>query len=197
MPRKAVLGSLAAVAAAYLAYPYATLCALQLSLQHDSPAVMTPLVSWDAVREGIKEDICDGFADDPPEAAPTGIAPAGTAEAATTAPTEAGAEATASNPLPPFGYSFIRGIAENMIDDAVTPARVTALLRGIGDGGAMRVDWAFFDGPREFVLELRPVGAPADAKPMRLRLDLSDGLWRVTRAWLPRWMLERAVAART
>ena len=47
-----------------------------------------------SVREGIKEDICDSVFDQPSQA---------------------------SGKLPPFGAGFVRGIASNAIDSAVTP----------------------------------------------------------------------------
>jgi hypothetical protein len=172
MGKRAVCAGLAVIGVIYLVYPYATLYALQLSVQYGSPSLIAPFVAWDAVREGIKEDICDDAA------------------------VEAGSEpANAGAVLPAFGAGFVRQIKANIVDRAITPQSIGDMLRGADEQGGLKVNWAFFDGPQSFVVELAP-GAEADQEPFKLRLKLEGGVWRITRAWLPRWMLERA-AART
>lgn len=173
------------VLAAYVAAPYVTLYRLADSIRRGDAQALEALVDWDGVREGIKEDICDTVFDMP------------------------SASASATETLPPFGYSFVRGIAANAIDEAVTPAAlVTATSRyevvssaGVTQASAgtsaaapqPRIAWAFFDGPRVFRVELVP---PAEAglghDPVRLQLELGGSGWKVTRAWLPPVMLTQA-----
>ena len=50
---------------AYVAYPYVTLYRLGSAIQVADAATLESLVDWPAVREGIKEDVCDLVADEP------------------------------------------------------------------------------------------------------------------------------------
>jgi hypothetical protein len=122
------------------------------------------MVDWPAVREGIKEDVCDLVVDEP-------------------GPKTSGA-------LPQFGASFMRGIASSSIDQAVTPQ---ALLAASGtplvqppvhdqQGPDVHVNWAFFDGPATFSISLQARG---QADPIKLEMDLHNGVWRIQRVWLP------------
>src|SRR3954471_17690362 len=72
--------------AGYAGYPYLTLWRLDSAMRHADAATLRSLVDWYAVREGLKEDICDMAMDEPTEGA------------------------RPSNELPPFGASFVRGI---------------------------------------------------------------------------------------
>src|SRR6476646_5996170 len=94
--RKSVAGALLAVALAYVIYPYATLYRLGLAIRHGDATTLQSMVDWSAVREGIKEDICDLVIDEPKDA-------------------------RANGQLPPFGAGFVRGIAGNAVDAKVTP----------------------------------------------------------------------------
>ena len=117
------------------------------------------MVDWSAVRDGIKQDICDR--------------PHATA---------------ASDELPAFGSSFVRGVRASAVDQHVTPQGIVAAVRY---GGAktgpraaeVRIGWAFFDDPTHFVVSLRTGDRP---QPIRLELSLQDTQWKVTRVWLPR-----------
>lgn len=176
---------LLAVLLIYLAAPYVTLFRLADSIRRGDAAVLEMLVDWDQVREGIKEDICDAAFDMQPEAS---------------------ASARAGDTLPPFGFSFVRGIAANAIDEAVTPsAIVTATSRfeivspagvreaTVAAAAEPRIVWAFFDGPRTFHVELvPPPEAGFGSEAVRLQLDLGASGWKVTRAWLPVTMLAQA-----
>ena len=57
--KKPVIGALLVIALAYVIYPYATLYRLGLAIRHGDAATLESMVDWYAVREGIKEDICD------------------------------------------------------------------------------------------------------------------------------------------
>lgn len=161
-----LLATVLGIGAAYVAYPYVTLYRLGSAIQGADASSLESLVNWPAVREGIKEDVCDLAADDPTP--------------------KTGAE------LPPFGASFRRGIASSAIDQAVTPqALLTATTTLPADqppthGADMHVSWAFFDSPTTFMISLRAIG---QSDSIKLEMDLRHGQWRVQRVWLPADML--------
>jgi hypothetical protein len=163
-----VLACVATVGLSYAGYPYLTLFRLGDAIRQGDATTLQRLVDWPAVREGIKEDICDDVADDPPAGAP-----------------RAAAQAAA---LPPFGASFVRGIAANSIDRAVTPEALVAAVStpahpaAATTGADVHVNWAFFDGPAAFSVSL---SAPGQVAPIRLEMRLRHGEWRVRRVWLP------------
>jgi hypothetical protein len=72
-----------ALGAGYLGYPYATLYRLDTAMRRSDASTLRSLVDWYAVREGLKEDICDMVLDEPASARP-------------------------SNELAPFGAGFVR-----------------------------------------------------------------------------------------
>ncbi len=84
--------------------------------------------------------------------------------------------------LAPFGTAFMRNVA---VKNSFTPEAVLAELRTAANGpeDGTRLRWATVEGPRQVVLDLGTV---------RLRLELRGATWRVTRAWLPDGVLERA-----
>lgn len=170
--KKAVIGALLAVAVAYVVYPYVTLYRLGQAIRHGDASSLETMVDWAAVREGIKEDICDLVIDEPAEA-------------------KNGAQ------LPPFGAGFVRGIAGNAVDARVTPQALVAVAAQAPaehpdpKGSAVRVTWAFFAGPAAFLVDLH---APGQASAIRLQMDLRLGTWRVTRVWLPPELLGQANA---
>jgi hypothetical protein len=182
MSSKPILSVLAIVAVAYMAYPYVALYRLQAALGSGNPDSLAAMVDWDQVRDGLKQEIADQVVDPP-------------------APVRATAQ-LASNVLPPFGSGFVKGIAAKAVDDAVTPETVARMIRpaAVDEGAAnpleaiatarTRIEWAFFDNPTTFTLWLRtPSMARADA-PVKLRMQLVDGDWKITRVWLPPSLLQ-------
>ncbi len=166
-----LLATTLAIALVYVAYPYVTLYRLGSAIRGADASTLESLVDWPAVREGIKEDVCDLGADDPGP--------------------KTGSE------LPPFGASFMRGIASSAIDQAVTPqallaATSTTPARRTKRGADVHVQWAFFDSLTTFLVSLQP---PGQAEPVKLEMDLRYGEWRVRRVWLPPELL--APGART
>ena len=162
--RWSLLTAVLGIGILYVAYPYVTLFRLGLAIRTADAATLETLVDWPAVREGIKEDVCDlGGLDAPAK----------------------GGEA-----LPPFGASFVRGIAGNAIDHAVTPQALVAATglspahppAQVGRGADVHLNWAFFESPTTFLVSLR---AGPQAEPVKLEMDLRDGAWRVQRVWLP------------
>ncbi len=177
--RKRVVAAVAVVCAAYMAWPYMTLFRLAEAVQHGDSATLEAMVDWDGVREGIKEDICDTVFEEP------GVKVAST-----------------DSHLPPFGYSFVRGIAANAVDEQVSAEALVAASRAanlvkpassVGSEASPAIAWAFFDSPTTFSVLLRMPGA-AKHQPVRLRLEFESGAWKVTRVWLPSMMLMQANA---
>jgi hypothetical protein len=167
-----LLATILGVGLGYFAYPYVTLYRLGSAIQSADAATLESLVDWPAVREGIKEDVCDLAADDPSD--------------------------KAGGQLPAFGASFMRGIASSTIDRAVTPQALLAATtaeattRPAPRGADVHVRWAFFESPTTFSVSLQP---PGQAEPVKLEMDLRHGEWRVRRVWLPADLL--APAAKT
>jgi hypothetical protein len=167
--RWAVLATVLSVVIAYVAYPYVVLYRLGSAIQSADATTLESLIDWPAVREGIKEDVCDLAAEDP-------------------APKMADA-------LPPFGASFMRGIASSAIDQAVTPQALLAAAtptavpatHRVERGADIHVLWAFFDSPTTFSVSLQAAG---QVEPVKLEMDLKAGQWRVLRVWLPADMLK-------
>jgi hypothetical protein len=167
---------LALIATAYVALPYVTLYRLGAAIRDGDAASLETLVDWDEVREGLKEDICDAMAEQ------------------ADAPTEQVAGQVQE--LPAFGSGFMRGIAVNMIDQAVsagalvtatrTPPSSLKVAQTAEPDAQPRITWAFFDSLTSFGVELLPPGA---STPVRIELSLRHGEWQVTHAWLPPEML--------
>lgn len=170
--KRAVIGALLAVVVAYAIYPYVALYRLGQAIRQGDATSLETMVNWSAVREGIKEDICDQVIDRP-------------------------SEAKADGQLPPFGAGFVRGIAGNAVDLRVTPQALAAAAapepteHPDAKGSAVWVSWAFFAGPSAFLVD---VNAPGQASAIRLQMDLRNGVWRVTRVWLPPELLTQANA---
>ena len=163
-----LLMTVLSVGAGYVAYPYVTLYRLGSAIQSADATTLESLVDWPAVREGIKEDVCDlGSADPGPKTATA---------------------------LPPFGASFVRGITSNSIDKSITPQALLAAATTplpasqppAPQGADVHVNWAFFDSPTTFLVSLQAHGQP---EPIKLELDLQNGEWRVQRVWLPAELL--------
>jgi hypothetical protein len=140
---------------------------LGVAIRTADSATLERLVNWPAVREGIKEDVCDLG----------GI----------------GGSSAQAGSLPPFGASFVRGIAANAIDQAITPqalmaATVTSTRPAAtpAPGADVHVTWAFFDSPTTFQVSLQ---APGQTEPIRMEMDLHGGEWRIQRVWLPSELL--------
>jgi hypothetical protein len=176
-----VLATLMAIMMAYIAVPYLTLYRVGSAIRSGDAKTLEALVDWSSVREGIKEDICDLVVDD-----------------SSTQSTEA---------LPPFGASFIRGIAANKIDQAVTPQALVAATHANAMAGRpsrdpdsglrgadVHVNWAFFDSATSFQISLR---APGQTDPIRLEMELNHWHWQIDRVWLPADLLAGQGGART
>jgi hypothetical protein len=163
-----LLATVLSAGVAYTAYPYVALYRLGSAIQTADAATLESLVNWPAVREGIKEDVCDLAAND--------------------------SDPKAVAELPPFGASFVRGITSNTIDQTVTPQALLAAATTLPPhpppksrrGADVHINWAFFDSPTTFMVSLQPAG---QVEPIKLEMDLQHGAWRVQRVWLPAELL--------
>lgn len=186
MRGKPILCTVVLLAAAYAAYPYVALYRLETAIRSGDPDRIAAMVDWNQVRQGLKDDIDAQVIDSPPDPPEQ---PVGHAQDAVAA-------------LPPFGSSFLKGVASKAVDEAVSPDNVARMIRtgavaeitepdpvnAVSFEGA-RVTWAFFDGPESFALWLRTAAAGPD--PVKLRMELCDGSWKITRIWLPPALLRR------
>lgn len=164
---KPILAIVLAVGVGYAASPYVALYRLEQAIHTGDAATLRALVDWPAVREGIKEDICDNAADEP-------------------------GMTVSDGKLPAFGASFVRGIAANVVDRQVTAEGLVDMTHLRANGmatrdAAMQVDWAFFHNPTDFIVS---IGAAGRRGPIKLQLSLRDATWQVTRIWLPPAMLD-------
>ncbi len=159
---------------AYLAWPCVALYHMDAALQRGNTRALATAVEWDSVREGLKEDIADGIM--------------GTDPTATAAADDASADA-----LPPFGASFVKGMAGNAVDRIVTPERLAAEF-GASRGAAALTRKAssfaiWFDSPTRFEASLRLGSKLRPTAPLRLQLDLVrvgwGWQWHITRAFVP------------
>ena len=184
MSKKPILSALVVIAAAYMAYPYVALYRLEAAFRNGNPASVAAMIDWDQVRDGLKEDISEQVAGIPAQ-------PVGTAQAA-------------SATLPPFGSSFIKGIASKTVDSVVTPESMARMVQPrenpTGDGPDplqavsfqnARIKWAFFNSPATFTLWLSAPNAAPGEDPVKVRMELLDGEWKITRVWLPPSLLRR------
>jgi Protein of unknown function (DUF2939) len=171
--RSSMFGAIGLLVTAYLAMPYVTLWRLYAGMQSGDDAVLQQLIDWNSVRAGFKEDIADGLIGPPPSR-------------------------TIGNTLPAFGASFVSGIAGSVVDREVTPQHLVSTVREMEPVSASEtsefpsVIWAFFDGPTRFELKLHCPGQDEQDAPLRVRMQLRPGGWKVTRVWVPQDLVERA-----
>jgi hypothetical protein len=164
--RRPLLAIFVLLGAGYIGYPYVTLYRLDTAVRHNDSETLRSLVDWYAVREGLKEDICDMVLDESP---------------ATTRSDDA---------LPPFGASFVRGMTGSVLDQTVTPETLVSMSQRpqAKPHAEVHLDWAFFDTPTEFSLMVRTAES---AEPIRVTMELHDLRWQVRKVSLPNEMLQR------
>lgn len=178
MSRKPILSALVVIAASYVAYPYVALYRLEAALRSGNPSRVAAMIDWDQVRDGLKEEISQ-------QVDRISVEPVGTAQAASAA-------------LPAFGSSFIKGIASKTVDSVVTPESMARMVQPKEDRAGdepdplqavsfrnSRIQWAFFDSPATFTLWLRAPNEAPGEDPVKLRMALLNGEWKITRVWLP------------
>ena len=171
-----VLTTVVLLGACYAGGPFLTLWRLSQALDCGDPAPLRSLVDWTAVRQGLKDDIAEGVIGMPRETL------------------------VASNTLPPFGASFVSGIAGAEVDRAFTPQGLLQMARRLDPpppdhpAGAPfpTIIAAMFSTLTQFDLRLRAPCQEADEQPLHVRLAFRTGVWRVVRIWVPQDMMDRA-----
>ncbi len=166
---------LALFAGCYVGGPFLTLWRITRALDGGDVAVLQSLVDWTAVRQGLKDDIAEGVIGMPQQTL------------------------VASNTLPPFGASFISGIAGTEVDRSVTPEGLLQAARQIDPlpGAAAEMPFpaivhAGFTAPTQFDLHLRGICQDSGEEPLHLRLALHGGGWQVVRVWVSQDLMECA-----
>ncbi len=166
----AIASALFSLCLGYAAYPCVTLYELQDAVRRGDSARMSHLVDWVSVRNSLDEQIA--------------------AESARGTDTQAIAD---GSQLAPFGFGFVRGVASKAIETRVTPRAVLRAFHSSSERSGLRPSGAWFDSPTAFVVRF----VDQDGNKVRLRLDLEDGRWRVTRVWVPRRLIEAAETSAT
>jgi hypothetical protein len=155
MGRKSLVAAALVLGVTYLSSPYAALYHLSQDLQAGDVDAVRGDVDWDQVRAALKQDVAAQI---------TGVKVTAVAQ---------------RNELPPFGASFVQGVASHVVDQAVTPEALCAAMHGPG-AGHMHMGgqgWGMFDGPASFVAHLRSAASP---QPITLRMRLEGAQWKVT-----------------
>jgi Protein of unknown function (DUF2939) len=172
--KRVVLAGIVTFAAVYVSAPYLTMWRLADALKHGDQAELETSVDWDAVREGLREDIADGI---------TGTAGSDGVAAETQAQ---------SNELPPFGASFVKGIAGDVVNREVIPQHLSFVFQKMqGHEGNLvsfiwnDVQYAFFDSLDRFRVSLHCPGQGPEDAPVQVELGLQDYVWKVVRVRVP------------
>ena len=170
---RVLLSAAAVTGLLYVASPCVALWHMAGAMDRGDVATLEHCVDWTALRSGLKQDIADGL-----------IGPVSTQ--------------LASNTLPPFGASFISGIADSIIEHEVTASHLVEMMHQSATDEPMPnplglIDHAYFKSPTMFEVTLRDED---DDTHMRVRLELRRWHWQVTRIWVPQDLIER-VSQRT
>jgi Protein of unknown function (DUF2939) len=170
-PKTPVLGAFVLLLAFYLLAPGFALLRIDRAVRRGDTATLARLVDFPSVRHGLADEVAGGLLGARPHALrpPSG--------------------------LPPFGFSFASQIADRDIADRLTPR---ALIHLIGAGGSAdaprphaRLAGIWFEGPRRMIARVRVNGV---AQPLRLRMRLERGGWKLDRVWVPPSLLRLAAA---
>lgn len=175
--RLSISTGLVLLVTAYIASPYVALWRLEAALERGDTQALEESIDWASIRAGLKEDIAEGV-----------IGPAQQQQAADT--------------LPPFGTSFITGIADTAVERDVTPQNLIAVMRQMHTPQSATDDttsnpfacfaWAFFESPTVFNITVRNPDDDTETGHLRLRMVLRHGHWTLIRAWVPQDIIERA-----
>jgi hypothetical protein len=186
--------SVLALGLGYAAAPYITLYRLDQALRTGDAEYVSTHVDWSSVRNGLVSQI---------DRAVTGQS----------------APAQDYSDLPAFGSGFVHGMATRMVDKAMEPDAMLSRIEDYALGGGAQVrptaasvkpdaatpakpeaparalQWASFDGPTSFHVELS-IGDDPAAQPVQIEMRLMGGQWRITGANVPPRLLMQA-ASRT
>ena len=157
------IAALVLASVGYATYPFVTLYQLQIAVRGGDALTLSQLVDWYSVREGIKEDICDLVLDEPGDVARKGQ-------------------------LPAFGASFVRGVTGSSVDREFTPENLASIGHPTEPSDAdASIGWAFFRSPARFEIDVKIAG---QTEPLRAEMALAGMRWKVTRIWIPEYLLK-------
>jgi hypothetical protein len=148
----------------YLSSPYVALYRLGQDLRAGDCDALAADVDWAQLRNGLKQDVATAF------------------RGGAAAPREA-----AATDLPPFGSSFVVGVAQHMVNRVVTPEGFVNAVQKLQPADTSRkprgagFDWGFFTGATDFVAWIHT----CDHEPIAVRMRLEGASWKVTRVTLP------------
>ncbi len=170
MPKLWVVGAILLALGAYALTPALALLRLDRAMRDDDAATLTRMVDFPSVRKGLAQEVAEGL--------------------------PAGARAPihrAADTLPPFGFSFVSGIADHAMAHCLTPDGLIGLAQADAATGApparVRLVGVWVDGPTRVGIRLHMTG---QRQPISLWLQLEHGEWKLARIWLPPALLRRA-----
>ncbi len=153
MGRKALIAAAAVLGVTYATSPYLALFRVSRDLEAGDVDAVQSEIDWDSLRAGLKQDVAEHFA---------GVK--------VTAVAERGA-------LPPFGASFVQGVAEHLVDRIITPEGLCAAMHGASSAPVLPLAFrGGFHGLTHFAARIAQSGAP----PMTIHFRLEGVEWRVT-----------------
>jgi Protein of unknown function (DUF2939) len=172
--KRIALAGIVTFAVVYVSAPYLAIWRLANALRQGDNAALETNIDWDAVREGLREDIADGIT--------------GAGDSDGTAP-DVQAQ---SNELPPFGASFVKGIAGDVVNREVIPQHLSLMFQKMQDGrGSIAsfimhdVQYAFFDSLDSFRITVHCPGQTLETGPVQVELALEGYTWKVVRVRVP------------
>jgi hypothetical protein len=185
MARFPLIGAVVLLLGIYVVAPGLALFRLDRAVRQGDTTTVARLVDFPSVRRGLAQEVAGGV---------LGGSPAQAGDAT--------GKAKVAGGLPPFGFSFVSGIAEHEMAPHLTPRGLIRLARAGGpdqDGtppagvkpAGIRLAGLWLEGPRSVLIRLRIAG---QHEPIRLRLRLEHGAWELVRVWLPPALLRRAAA---
>lgn len=167
--------------AVWFAWPYYTLHRIGQAVNEGDAATLESYISWDSVRQGIKEDV----------------------NAAFTQVMAKSSEEIKKNIFAGLAAAFAPAIVNQVVEAYMTPEGLASLMRNrkayiakVGDGTSsadsggrkkMSTDnlkYAFFTGPATFLVELGDKEKQDDT-PLRMELAFEGLGWKISRIYLP------------
>jgi len=167
--------------AVWIVWPYYTMHRIGQVVNDGDAAALEGYVSWDSVRQGIKDDVNAVFAQVMAKSS----------------------EEVQKNPFAGLAAAFAPVIVNQMVDGYMTPTGLAALMKNrkayianVGGGAApaesserkkmsaKNLKYAFFTGPTTFLVELGDKEGNDD-QPLRMKLAFEGFGWKISRIYLP------------
>lgn len=178
---KKLAGLLLVAAGLWFVWPYYTLHKIGQASNSGDAAMLEQYVSWDKVRQGVKEDVN--------AAVVTSIAKV--------------SEGTQASPFAGLAAAFAPSLVNNIVDAYMTPSGLATLMKerkarlgAVNQGGTPpqktgnkklgreNLRHAYFTGPTTFFVELGDKDGNDDDR-LKLKLAFEDFGWKIVRIFLP------------